>query len=49
MNFYTSLIADSKITTITRYGKNEASEEGSVMHATFSLKGQEFMCIDSKT
>ncbi|GIN41117.1 hypothetical protein J19TS1_40660 [Heyndrickxia oleronia] len=22
MNFYTSLIADSKITTITRYGKN---------------------------
>lgn len=47
MNFYTSLIADSKITTITRYGKNEAGEEGSVTHATFSLKGQEFMSIDS--
>lgn len=47
MNFYTSLIADSKITTIKRYGKNEAGEEGSVMHATFSLKGQEFMSIDS--
>lgn len=47
MNYYTSLIEDSKITSIIRYGANEAGEEGSVMQATFSLKGQEFMCIDS--
>lgn len=47
MNYYTSLIEDSEITSITRYGANEAGEEGSVMQATFSLKGQEFMCIDS--
>lgn len=47
MNYYTSLIEDSKITSIVRYGANEAGEEGTVMHATFSLKGQEFMCIDS--
>lgn len=47
MNYYTSLIEDSAITSITRYGANEAGDEGTVMHATFSLKGQEFMCIDS--
>lgn len=47
MNYYTSLIEDSEITSITRYGANEAGTEGSVLHATFSLKGQEFMCIDS--
>lgn len=47
MNFYTSLIEDSEITSIVRYGSNEAGEEGTVMQATFTLKGQEFMCIDS--
>jgi len=47
MNYYTSLIEDSEIMSISRYGTNEAGEEGTVMHATFSLKGQEFMCIDS--
>lgn len=47
MNYYTSLIENSKITTISRYGANETGDEGTVMHATFSLKGQEFMCIDS--
>ncbi|MEK5040437.1 VOC family protein [Sporosarcina sp. FSL K6-3457] len=47
MNYYTSLIEDSEITTISRYGANESGDEGTVMHATFSLKGQEFMCIDS--
>jgi len=47
MNFYTSLLADSKILRITRYGPNEAGAEGSVMHAIFTLNGQEYMCIDS--
>ena len=47
MNFYTSLIEDSKITSIVRYGPNEAGKEGTVFQATFTLKGQEFMCIDS--
>ncbi|WP_087973684.1 VOC family protein [Oceanobacillus rekensis] len=48
MNYYTSLIEDSKITNIIRYGANEeAGDEGTVMQATFTLKGQEFMCIDS--
>ncbi|MFZ3580240.1 VOC family protein [Virgibacillus sp. DJP39] len=47
MNYYTSLIEDSQITRITRYGANEPGEEGTVMQAVFTLKGQEFMCIDS--
>lgn len=48
MNYYTSLIKDQEITSIVRYGANEAGgDEGSVMQATFILKGQEFMCIDS--
>jgi predicted 3-demethylubiquinone-9 3-methyltransferase (glyoxalase superfamily) len=47
MNFYTSLIEDSSITNIARYGANESGDEGTVMQATFTLKGQEFMCIDS--
>jgi len=47
MNHYTALIEDSSIKSIIRYGANEAGEEGTVMHAIFSLKGQEFMCIDS--
>ncbi|PKR85692.1 VOC family protein [Heyndrickxia camelliae] len=47
VNFYTSIIEDSQITSIVRYGANEAGPEGTVMQATFTLKGQEFMCIDS--
>ena len=46
MNFYTSLFPDSAILTLDRYGANEAGAEGTVRHATFSLNGQEFMCID---
>ncbi len=47
MNFYTSLFDKSEIISISRYGANEAGAEGTVLHATFSLNGQEFMCIDS--
>jgi len=47
MNHYLSIFEDSEITGIIRYGANEAGEEGSVMQATFTLMGQEFMCIDS--
>ncbi len=47
MKYYTSLIEGSEITSISRYGANGPGKEGSVIQATFSLKGQEFMCIDS--
>lgn len=47
MNYYVSLIEDSSVTSIVRYGPEGPGAEGSVVQATFTLKGQEFMCIDS--
>lgn len=47
MKYYTTLIGDSEIKSITRYGTEGPGEEGTVVQAIFSLKGQEFMCIDS--
>ncbi|WP_054712886.1 VOC family protein [Bacillus sp. JCM 19041] len=47
MNYYVSIIEDAEITSIVRYGANETGDEGTVMQATFTVKGQEFMCIDS--
>jgi predicted 3-demethylubiquinone-9 3-methyltransferase (glyoxalase superfamily) len=47
MNHYTSIFDNAEILHILRYGPNEMGKEGSVMHATFSLKGQTFMCIDN--
>lgn len=41
MNFYISLFEDSEITNVLY------QEDGKVLHATFMLKGQTFMCIDS--
>lgn len=47
INFYISAFPQSEVIAMTRYGANEAGPEGSVLHATFSLSGQEFMCSDS--
>lgn len=47
MDTYTSIFDSSEIINIIRYGANEGGKEGSVMHATFSIKGQEFMASDS--
>ena len=47
MNLYTSLFTQSEITSIIRYGADAAGVEGTVQYATFTLDGQEFMCIDS--
>ncbi|HFK1528030.1 TPA: VOC family protein [Bacillus cereus] len=47
MNFYTSLFDQSEIVSISRYDENGPGKEGAVIHATFTLNGQEFMCIDS--
>lgn len=47
MNFYISVFTNSEIINITRYGPNEMGKEGTVLHATFSLMGQLFMCNDS--
>jgi predicted 3-demethylubiquinone-9 3-methyltransferase (glyoxalase superfamily) len=47
MTFYISLFDRSEVLSIRRYGPDEAGAEGSVMHALFSLNGQQIMCIDS--
>lgn len=47
MNYYVATFDQAEILSIQRYGANEAGTEGSVLHATFSLYGQTFMCIDS--
>lgn len=48
MTFYTSLFDDSAIGGIARYGETEGPDEpGTIMHASFTLAGQEFMAMDS--
>jgi len=47
MDFYVSIFEHSKIESITKYKANETGTEGTVMKATFSINGQEYMCIDS--
>ena len=47
MTLYTSLFKQSEILSITRYGANEAGNEGTVQQALFTLNGQQFMCIDT--
>src|SRR5579875_4106436 len=47
INLYLSVFEPSEIIDIQRYGPGGPAPEGSVMLATFSLKGQQFMCSDS--
>lgn len=47
MTFYMSLFKDSEIVSIQRYGAEGPGPEGTIVHASFTLAGQEFMCIDS--
>jgi predicted 3-demethylubiquinone-9 3-methyltransferase (glyoxalase superfamily) len=47
MHYYVSVFDRAEIVSIQRYGANEAGAEGTVVHATFSLGGQVFMCMDS--
>ena len=45
-NFYTSVFKNSKITGMSRYGKDAPRPEGMVMTATFEINGQEFMALN---
>ena len=47
INFYTNLIEDSEIISMTRHDANEGGEENTALEAVFTIKGQEVMCIDS--
>lgn len=46
MKLYVSLFKNSSIQAIQRYGPGSGESEGIVMHARFSLDGQEFMALD---
>jgi len=47
MNYYHTLFSNSEIIEINRYKANETGKEGTVMHATFAINGQNFKFIDS--
>ena len=47
ITWYVSLINDSQIIEIDRYGGDEDEPEGSVRLARFTLAGREYMAIDS--
>ncbi len=47
IEFYTSLLKNSGIGRIERFGAGRGEKEGTVMHARFSLEKQEFMAMDS--
>lgn len=47
MTFYLSLFDDAEVVSINRYGADGPGKEGTVQHATFTLAGQRYMCIDS--
>ena len=46
MNFYTSVFKDTKMGAITRYGEAGPGPKGSVMIATFTLFGQEYIALN---
>ncbi len=46
MRFYTSVFPDSKAGMVTRYGEAGPGPKGSVMTATFTLFGQEFIALN---
>ena len=47
MTFYVSLFGDAKVLDVVRFGPGEPGPEGKIKHATFTLAGQQYMCIDS--
>jgi predicted 3-demethylubiquinone-9 3-methyltransferase (glyoxalase superfamily) len=46
MNLYFSVFKDSKIISITRWGKEGPGPEGSVLVAKFQLAGQDFIALN---
>ncbi|MEM9052471.1 MAG: VOC family protein [Bacteroidota bacterium] len=47
MNFYLEIFEHSEIVKVKRWGAEMNEKEGEVMHATFTLDGNLFMCSDS--
>ncbi len=46
MNFYMSLFDNASIREITRFGKDTRGPAEAIMHARFTLHGQDFMVMD---
>jgi predicted 3-demethylubiquinone-9 3-methyltransferase (glyoxalase superfamily) len=46
VNFYTSILKNSRIVNMSRYGEGAPAPKGAVMSATFILEGQEFMALN---
>jgi predicted 3-demethylubiquinone-9 3-methyltransferase (glyoxalase superfamily) len=46
MHFYTSILKNSKIGKVSRYGDSGPGPKGSVMTASFELDGQEFVALN---
>jgi predicted 3-demethylubiquinone-9 3-methyltransferase (glyoxalase superfamily) len=47
INFYTSLFKKSEIINLVHYDEGQGEPEGNVVHAKFSLDGEEIMAMDS--
>jgi len=47
LNYYVELFDNSKIVNVQRWGEGSPGAEGKIMHATFNLNGNLFMCSDS--
>ncbi len=45
-HFYTSIIKNSKIGSVTRYGEGGPRPKGTVMSAMFQLDGQDFIALN---
>ncbi len=46
MHLYTSIFKNSQIVSVSRYGEAGPGQAGTVMTATFTLDGQEFMALN---
>jgi predicted 3-demethylubiquinone-9 3-methyltransferase (glyoxalase superfamily) len=46
MNFYVSIFPNSKTGLVTRYGETGPGAKGSVMTASFTLDGEEFVALN---
>ena len=46
VTFYTSILKNSRIVNMSRYGEGAPAPKGTVISATFILEGQEFMALN---
>ncbi|MHB0859435.1 MAG: VOC family protein [Anaerolineae bacterium] len=46
MRYYISIFPDSRMLSLTHFGKGDRGEEGKVLNGTFELMGKQFMVMD---